>query len=602
MGVVHKLTKELGEFVLNKKKEQPSLSCRKLVDIVEKTYSVRLSKSSINTLIKESHLSSPVGRPVERRKRKSFEIPEQRKQQLFPPAQTLPGADVQEEVVPTAAKEVAPPTPPAEPRPEPEMPTEQKTVQPGVMLDSMGSIFLKAAEWELSGRSIFGGLLKAHCRDKSVADHDVIGEVLLFAEAFGVNGLEELTQYSKQGLWAINGLTERYPPLAIFRAIDSVEDKKSLSLDLSIEAPQLFSEALGLKMILEDGTEVLMDGQLSSFWTLNVQSEFSFPINKVMNYCADKILNNVQSVILACDQGIKDFTPEFYNFILAMENTPGKRITAVNAIDLSGQEIASFSAIPNKKRTFMMGVWPWQSKFSQIKASEDVARLESLTREGPLSPLFYQEIILSLDRRHQSLEWRDGPALKVRAFLLRKGIEDAPFMAIVTNGSQKKLGAQTIIMEYFDRWPSLDQGAICGNLRRWAQLRSEEESAVNQMIPNNLSTGSLTRSDLEVAFAKMTHPDISELFRLFLGGLHNYCQRKYFALPCRDFDMELMRTAIYSLPGFLTAQKDQLVCRLIVPNKEFMYFKELASAASNVNERDILDRMGRRLHIEISFN
>jgi hypothetical protein len=64
MGVVYKLKPEIKEFVLSKKKENPSLSCRKFVALVEEKFSRKISKSHINSLLKCSGLSSAVGRPA----------------------------------------------------------------------------------------------------------------------------------------------------------------------------------------------------------------------------------------------------------------------------------------------------------------------------------------------------------------------------------------------------------------------------------------------------------------------------------------------------------------------------------------------------------
>jgi hypothetical protein len=58
MGVIHKLKQEVAEFIIQKKKENPRLSCRKMAAIVEDQFSMQLSKSSINNLLR----NIPVGR------------------------------------------------------------------------------------------------------------------------------------------------------------------------------------------------------------------------------------------------------------------------------------------------------------------------------------------------------------------------------------------------------------------------------------------------------------------------------------------------------------------------------------------------------------
>ena len=70
MGVVHKLRSEVIDFVLEQKKKNTALSCRKLTALVLDSFNVELSKSSINAIIKGAGLSAPVGRtPKKKRQR-----------------------------------------------------------------------------------------------------------------------------------------------------------------------------------------------------------------------------------------------------------------------------------------------------------------------------------------------------------------------------------------------------------------------------------------------------------------------------------------------------------------------------------------------------
>ncbi len=82
MGVVYKLKQEVIDFIVAQKKADPALSCRKLVEIVQQQHQVVLSKSSVNALIKEFNLSSPVGRKPKFKAPKNFIIPRERKDAL----------------------------------------------------------------------------------------------------------------------------------------------------------------------------------------------------------------------------------------------------------------------------------------------------------------------------------------------------------------------------------------------------------------------------------------------------------------------------------------------------------------------------------------
>ncbi|MEI8012173.1 MAG: hypothetical protein WCI27_06805 [Candidatus Omnitrophota bacterium] len=84
MGVTYKLKKEIIDLIIDKKKGDPSLSCRKLVVILRDVFQLEVSKSSINAVIKEYNLSNPVGRAST----KNFFIPKDKKEQLL--AQVTP--------------------------------------------------------------------------------------------------------------------------------------------------------------------------------------------------------------------------------------------------------------------------------------------------------------------------------------------------------------------------------------------------------------------------------------------------------------------------------------------------------------------------------
>lgn len=62
MGVIHKLKPEVIHFILDQKKKQPALGCRSLADLVQTTYKIDVSKSSVNAILKNSGYSMPVGR------------------------------------------------------------------------------------------------------------------------------------------------------------------------------------------------------------------------------------------------------------------------------------------------------------------------------------------------------------------------------------------------------------------------------------------------------------------------------------------------------------------------------------------------------------
>ncbi len=60
----YKLSPEIKDFILVQAKEHPELGCRKMIARIEQEFKLKVSKSSINTLIKQAGLSKAAGRPA----------------------------------------------------------------------------------------------------------------------------------------------------------------------------------------------------------------------------------------------------------------------------------------------------------------------------------------------------------------------------------------------------------------------------------------------------------------------------------------------------------------------------------------------------------
>ncbi len=73
MGSIHKLKPQVCEFIIENKKNNSPISCRKLAVLVSEKFGIKVSKSSINLLIKGQGLSSPVGRT--RKKKRAIPMP-----------------------------------------------------------------------------------------------------------------------------------------------------------------------------------------------------------------------------------------------------------------------------------------------------------------------------------------------------------------------------------------------------------------------------------------------------------------------------------------------------------------------------------------------
>src|SRR3989338_6551250 len=84
MGVVYKLIDTITQYIIDEKSKTPSLSCRKLSSLIKEKFEIEVSKSSVNSILKNASLSNAVGRPIGYKSPKTkFKIPETKKKQLL---------------------------------------------------------------------------------------------------------------------------------------------------------------------------------------------------------------------------------------------------------------------------------------------------------------------------------------------------------------------------------------------------------------------------------------------------------------------------------------------------------------------------------------
>ena len=95
MAQPYKLKGEIEQFIQEKKKLEPKFSCRSMVSLIKERFGLDLSKSTINTIIKENNLSGKAGRPRIREKIALQPLPVE--------AVPAPGIPKSEEIVPPSA-------------------------------------------------------------------------------------------------------------------------------------------------------------------------------------------------------------------------------------------------------------------------------------------------------------------------------------------------------------------------------------------------------------------------------------------------------------------------------------------------------------------
>lgn len=171
----YKLTPEIKEFILEKKKTEPMLSCRGFTPLIEEKFKIKLSKSLINNILKEASLSNPVGR----------------KSKIKGVEEVIKAVDA-DKVIPEELPGVL------------GVIDIQKKQELGVSnipeFCNGGSFFLKIADIKLSLSNILSRDIALIFPDISLEKIEIMNEVLIYFKLFKP-AIEDPWNYKRMGIW-----------------------------------------------------------------------------------------------------------------------------------------------------------------------------------------------------------------------------------------------------------------------------------------------------------------------------------------------------------------------------------------------------------------
>lgn len=142
------------------------------------------------------------------------------------------------------------------------------------------------------------------------------------------------------------------------------------------------------------------------------QAFLSAPIERAIGEATDKILNNIEPLIIRL-YPLDDLNPILYYFLEAFENKADKAIESISLIDAKGREYVSFNDPPRYQRYFIMGIplehkelqwvtkdspdeFPWPDKDFNVK----VIKKDNQIIITNLLSKSYDEIVRFYEKRH----------------------------------------------------------------------------------------------------------------------------------------------------------------------------------------------------------
>lgn len=527
MGVVYKLKPEIMNFILEQKKTNPNLSCRGLTGIVEGKFQIKLSKSSINSIIKAAGLSMPVGRRQKKRRRL-----------LTPP---------KEEVRPPEAQAVT-------------IPFEEAVelqVEPKKEIEYPGTILLKAMDYLIGGSYYFTGAIK---KQLNLQENDLWAKTegllnIVLSDLYKGTQIKEIT-----GLWELIG--QKSSLNEIFSYLNEIQSVKTIALDILRFIPNIFQEVRCLKFSLSDGSIFYLDGQLHTVWsTLHIPYDFTTTIYNIKSYVNMYFYSDFPFTLFAAP-GYDIPTKEFFNFILSLE-AKDKFITRLTLYSNKFEELETIHLEQSRKRFFIFGLWPWQ--FVEFRKVKKIGEFKSFYFV-PLNKEFY-----IADIEIELLQPHINQSLTIKGYALKTNLAEKTRVIILSNLVDERTPPQEVLNLYLGHWPNLEEGFQ--DFSRKIELFTYTAGSEPHSLTAELNLDQVTL-------------EVKTVLNKYIQGLDLYVKRYFFPFGYEDKDYVALKAQIYGLKTVLQKQNNQVLVTFKL-TEGFPFLKELEYICRRLNEREI---------------
>lgn len=413
MGVTYKLKDEIINFIIQQKRENPQISCRKLVIILEENFQVHVSKSSVNAILKDAHLSSPVGRtPSDLDRIKKFSIPHEKKVQLFGPLLNTEAPDVKpaEKIIPKDKPKITPPNKESQ-NTESIQVAESKKVEKNASsfnseaidteqstqlnirteassesqeqqwrqceITKMESFFLRVASRDFFGRNILEDFFNANT---TLSPREIQIIDVLFCLVPSVLDDSSIA-LDKKNLWPWLLNDWDTPPSIdeIEKIIEYLKNTKISRSKFFLELSYFFTFINSVNFEFNDGKQCVVDGRMKIL-SEKPDSFIPVPIERSIDQVSRFISGN-DDLILSCAE--PEMAPEVLKKVVNLCEGKDNTVKTIILEGLDKNQILKFSKGPNRSHNFILKVQMSPRQFEEIfKKSLKFVPEKKVNREG----------------------------------------------------------------------------------------------------------------------------------------------------------------------------------------------------------------------------
>ncbi len=338
-----KIKSDVKKYVIDRKKKNPALTCRKLALESSNKFSVNISKSSINKILKTARLSSPVGRSVAN---------------IFRPELESVGA---------------------------------------------GYVFLAGANILLKLSKMLSETVKASHPGMRLKDDtlEAISDAWIMSKAVYNVSLEKITDFSKDEIWFLVG--RKVSKGHLRKYFEAIKMLQSIKNTIVRELTVLLQDVCYLKFHLADNASFSIDGQFRSIWGQGVVPvDFSTTIDIANSYINKAIFGSEPTVIFNTKPETM-LGDELSNLIFCLDGaSPLQRIRKIEYVSHNSNIIKEIPFVVPDKRFFIIGIWPWQYK--AISDLEKKPASEKLFLEPKGDEYFFSEDTVKFTQHVHNIE------------------------------------------------------------------------------------------------------------------------------------------------------------------------------------------------------
>jgi hypothetical protein len=570
MGVVYKLTDHVIAYILQLKKEDSLLSCRSLAQMASEKFSIPISKSSVNTLLKNAQLSNTVGRPSGKAvKLQKFKIPTEKKEAIRENLNRNTAEEILEKVPKIAKPDLnlskkAPvfqKNPPPKlsiesfkgnqsegvsPAPKEELAISRKeetralieTVKEsritssepkGHLYNGMGIILLKAAEWEMTDKPFLANLIKKYIQGPLTNNFEESCCALMLLKLLGLQSLENINQFKDHALWKLCDLDEKILP--VFDWIQFIQNPQQLVMEYLNEREQIFFETYGYRLVIENGEKIELDAFLIGFLTESRKNK-SVSIAKALINISNIIVSPEHVFNFYLSESDGEFSKSFIRFVHACENIAGGKVISVETIGKQGEKITELPAFLGHKKHFVVGIAPWQKEFKDLtKAARFSAKREIIYK----NTLFhFSDTTTNIPDTSSSL----------RLLALWQHNESEPFWGVLVNHYDRS--AEDLLNIYLEKW--FDD-------KNFGKAALSVDAAIPQIFQKRTEQVTL-KEDVQGFW---------DTFRDYGLCLDRYVRQHFLNGLTENVSLTEIISDIYNLPGYYKTNEKEITVTLAIP-------------------------------------